>query len=194
MNRIEALDWLARNIDEWHVYDEAIGYSGYKFTETEWLRRRSELQGKPCWGEVLDLHRWAKWIAQSPLGQWECFEVEPRALESNYWAGNLERRQACVDYSKFKGEVIGDWRDTLESRPIPDVCDKESYDEVNNPTHYDLFPGQQSIDIIKAALTPEEWAGFLKGNIIKYRLRAGKKGPAEKCLAKADWYQSKLWE
>lgn len=67
------------------------------------------------------------------------------------------------------------------------------HDEVNNPAHYDLFPGQQSIDVIKAALTDEEWRGFLKGNMLKYRLRAGHKGPAEKCLAKADWYRAKLW-
>lgn len=68
-----------------------------------------------------------------------------------------------------------------------------SHDEVNNPKHYDLFPGKKSIDVIKAALTDEEWRGFLKGNVLKYRLRAGEKGPAEKCLAKADWYKAKLW-
>ena len=67
------------------------------------------------------------------------------------------------------------------------------HDEVNNPKHYDLFPGYQSIDIIRAALSPEEWQGFLKGNVIKYRLRAGEKGPAEKCLAKANWYRDRLW-
>ena len=67
------------------------------------------------------------------------------------------------------------------------------HDEVNNPKHYDLFPGHQSIDVIKDALTDEEWRGFLKGNVLKYRLRAGEKGPADKCLAKANWYSDKLW-
>jgi len=69
-----------------------------------------------------------------------------------------------------------------------------SHNEVTNPAHYDLFPGQQAIDVIKAALTPEEFAGYLKGNALKYRLRAGQKGPAEKCLAKAEWYRRRLIE
>lgn len=69
-----------------------------------------------------------------------------------------------------------------------------SHDPVNNPSHYDLFPGQQSIDIIRAALTPEEFAGFCKGNALKYRLRAGEKGDATEDLAKANWYRDRLWE
>jgi len=71
---------------------------------------------------------------------------------------------------------------------------KQTHDEVNNPKHYDLFPDQQAIDIIQASLTEEEFAGYCKGNALKYRLRAGSKGDALKCIAKADWYQSKLWE
>lgn len=71
---------------------------------------------------------------------------------------------------------------------------KQTHDEVNNPKHYDLFPNQQAIDIIQASLTAEEFAGYCKGNALKYRLRAGSKGDALKCIAKADWYQNKLWE
>lgn len=69
-----------------------------------------------------------------------------------------------------------------------------THDEIQNPAHYDLFPGQQAIDVIKAALTPEEFRGYCKGNALKYRLRAGEKGPAEKCLAKANWYRDRLLE
>lgn len=70
-----------------------------------------------------------------------------------------------------------------------------SHDEINNPKHYDLFPdGMQAIDVIEAALTPEEFAGYLKGNFLKYRLRAGEKGPAEKCIGKAEWYRERLHE
>ncbi len=69
-----------------------------------------------------------------------------------------------------------------------------THDPVNNPKHYDLFPGKQSIDVIQAALTPEEFAGFCKGNALKYRLRAGEKGDAAQDLAKANWYRDRLWE
>lgn len=67
-------------------------------------------------------------------------------------------------------------------------------DEINSPSHYMLFPDMEAIDVIRAALTPEEFAGYCKGNALKYRLRAGDKGPAEKCIAKANWYQNKLRE
>lgn len=68
------------------------------------------------------------------------------------------------------------------------------HDDVNNPKHYDLFPNQQVIDVIQASLTEEEFAGYCKGNALKYRLRAGDKGDALKCIAKANWYQNKLRE
>lgn len=70
-----------------------------------------------------------------------------------------------------------------------------SHDEITNPKHYDLFPdGMQAIDVIRAALTPEEFAGYCKGNFLKYRLRAGEKGDPVKCLGKAEWYRAELRE
>lgn len=67
------------------------------------------------------------------------------------------------------------------------------HDEINNPAHYQLFPDTEAIDVIRAALTPEEFIGYLKGSALKYRLRAGDKGPAEKCIGKAHWYQNRLY-
>ena len=67
-------------------------------------------------------------------------------------------------------------------------------DEINSPSHYMLFPDQEAIDMIRAGLSPEEFRGYLKGNVLKYRLRAGEKGPAEKCIAKANWYRRALQE
>lgn len=67
------------------------------------------------------------------------------------------------------------------------------HDPVNNPKHYDLFPNEQSIDLIEKCLTPEEFKGFLKGNCLKYRLRAGNKGDLQQDIDKANWYQDKLW-
>ena len=42
-------------------------------------------------------------------------------------------------------------------------------DMVNSPSHYQL-DGFEAIDIIKAALTPEEYRGYLKGNALKYKI------------------------
>lgn len=65
-------------------------------------------------------------------------------------------------------------------------------DPVNNPKHYQIFPDTQVWDIISRSLTDEELIGYCKGNILKYKLRAGDKGYAEKDLEKAKWYQKRL--
>ena len=38
----------------------------------------------------------------------------------------------------------------------------------------------------------EEYKGYLKGNIIKYRERAGRKGDAETDHAKARWHYERI--
>ena len=60
--------------------------------------------------------------------------------------------------------------------------------------YYELWPGAEAIDIMAAALTPEEFKGYLKGNILKYKLRAGDKPcqSIEKDLGKARHYKSLL--
>lgn len=62
-----------------------------------------------------------------------------------------------------------------------------------NPGHYKLH-GVECIDVIRAALTPEEFRGFLKGNVIKYNFRAGHKGRASVDYGKSEWYQHALRE
>lgn len=59
-------------------------------------------------------------------------------------------------------------------------------DTVFNPKHY-MQGSHECIDEIEAMLTPDEFKGFLKGNIIKYRYRANLKNGKED-LAKADNY------
>ena len=63
-------------------------------------------------------------------------------------------------------------------------------DPVNSPPHY-TQGGIECIDAIKAALTPEEYRGYCKGNIIKYIWRERHKGQDES-VAKAVWYAKRL--
>lgn len=58
-------------------------------------------------------------------------------------------------------------------------------------THYKDMP-LQPWDVMEAVLTPEEFRGFLKGNIIKYALRQGKKDSDD--AGKAKHYREKLKE
>lgn len=67
---------------------------------------------------------------------------------------------------------------------------KTKPDLVNNPPHYTVG-GIETIDYIKAKLTPEEFIGYLKGNVIKYTSRAGKKDDVIQDLEKAQWYMNR---
>ena len=49
-------------------------------------------------------------------------------------------------------------------------------------------------DVMQEVLTKEEFIGFLKGNAIKYEMRAGKKPGATDDAAKAAHYKAKLAE
>ena len=66
-------------------------------------------------------------------------------------------------------------------------------DLVNKPSHYDIG-GIETIDIIKSMLTEEEYKGYLKGNILKYRERAEHKECTEQDYAKAKKYYEWLEE
>jgi hypothetical protein len=51
----------------------------------------------------------------------------------------------------------------------------------------------QPWEVMESVLTPEEFVGFLKGNVIKYAMRAGRK-PDTDDAAKAIHYAKKLAE
>lgn len=56
-----------------------------------------------------------------------------------------------------------------------------------NPSHY--RQGEvECIDAIASALSPAEFRGYLRGQIIKYTWRLGLKGSAEVDTEKALWY------
>ena len=129
------LDWLARNVHNWpaghqgwcYVISNRDGTKGVatsligqvdcpwvRIEKQEWLTRRVELQNKPGWA---DFGESAKFMAQDSDGAWMAFEIEPTAKSHVWsamrgWCGYArEGRDRC------RGEVLGDWRDTLEKRP-----------------------------------------------------------------------------
>jgi hypothetical protein len=52
----------------------------------------------------------------------------------------------------------------------------------------------EPIEYMAANFSDDEYRGFLKGNILKYISRAGKKGPAVEDLRKAEQYMQWLVE
>lgn len=73
-----------------------------------------------------------------------------------------------------------------------DIGSGSEDDGVRKPSHYQVFEGVESIEIIARSMTVSEFRGFCLGNVLKYRLRAGKKSELatmEKDLKKAAFYQ-----
>lgn len=82
--------------------------------------------------------------------------------------------------------------DKPEVTPTDDQPSTKSIDDVRKPSHYQVFDGVESIEIIARSMTVSEFRGFCMGNVLKYRLRAGKKSELatmEKDLNKAAFYQ-----
>jgi hypothetical protein len=64
------------------------------------------------------------------------------------------------------------------------------HDPIEAPAHY--RQGEvECIDAIRAALGPDGFVAFCRGNVIKYTWRAGRKGNPAECLGKARWYAAR---
>ena len=59
-------------------------------------------------------------------------------------------------------------------------------ENVSHPKHY-THGGIEVIDIMETQLSPEEYRGYIKGQVIKYITREAYKNGDED-LAKAQWY------
>lgn len=78
-----------------------------------------------------------------------------------------------------------------EVTPTDDQPSAESIEGVTKPSHYMLFDDIEAIEVIARSMTREQFKGYCFGNILKYRLRAGKKSELaylEKDMAKANFY------
>ena len=72
------------------------------------------------------------------------------------------------------------------------MADIVKQDMVHHPKHYGGADNPfETIKVLEAWLTPEEFVGFLKGNSIKYQSRHRQKGGFED-LEKSKWYQDYL--
>ena len=123
----EDLKWLAENVHEWNlrgklkicahkrldgsffvsrVYPD--DFEGY--TRAQWQAARDELSGKPKEWE-------GAWLFQDRYGFWHSFDD----TETPVLYGDSPEKNYCTRKGFFKdygrGEVLGDWRDTLERRP-----------------------------------------------------------------------------
>ena len=78
-----------------------------------------------------------------------------------------------------------------------ELLSNEVIDRVNSPPHYKLNGLDiESVDVIRAVLTAEEFRGWCKGNAIKYLMRLGKKDKeiqdAKKSIKFLEWLVKEL--
>ncbi len=112
---------------------------------------------------------------------------EDKKLGAFYYVAYADMEQ-CTNtipqVKPFVGDVTLDSKGNYHTKDASAPA-TEHYDE-----HYASMIGLEPIELMQLVLTYDEFIGFLKGNIIKYTLRAGKKQgeAAEKDVAKANRY------
>ena len=88
-------------------------------------------------------------------------------------------------------DILDNWQPpTIPPTPEPAITFVQP-DPINHPAHY-THGGIETIDFIQAKLTPEEFRGYLKGNILKYGSRLGHKDNDMQDAGKLNWYTNKL--
>ena len=95
----------------------------------------------------------------------------------------------CMDCKNYTCDFSG--VKYLHAEPCKNYKSPKEFN-TDHPHHYTVGD-IECIDAIESALTPEEFDGFCKGNIIKYVWRENHKGGRED-LEKAVWYLKRLIE
>jgi len=125
-------------------------------------------------------------IDPADLNEVECAERAARMIDE--LLGDIPKREAELRNSKALIEKLEHLLQSArnESDHLRAHAHQADVDMVNHPPHYQ---GKvECIDAIEAALGPEGFAAYCRGNAIKYSFRAGRKGPCAEDLAKAQWY------
>lgn len=115
-------------------------------------------------------------------------EIENCELKFNEYIdepSRLDLEEAVKDYYQYY--INCNNHALAVEQKLKKTCELD--DMVNNPKHYKLKGlDVESVDVIKATLSDDEYRGWCKGNAMKYLFRAGKKDDEEQDLAKCDVY------
>ena len=101
----------------------------------------------------------------------------------------LREFAANIDLPNEKGDPVNE--PTNEEGDLVNAPTNEEGDLVNAPSHYKAG-GVECIELLRQNLTPEQYKGFLLGNVQKYIFRCQAKGCEEQDLRKAEWYLRRL--
>lgn len=90
---------------------------------------------------------------------------------------------------KDESNQIKRWFNESDKRDDSTV---ERMEDAINPSHYKVEGLPEAIDIMNHLMTPEQFEGFLWGNIMKYAYRFGRKGDKGETAGKIAWYANQL--
>jgi len=103
------------------------------------------------------------------------FDIALNAIQEAFAAKAAARQQQKENEMIDDKSDDGSWAEAL------------AFKDAVNPDHY-KSGGIETIDFIQAKLSPEEFAGYCRGNMLKYLSRLGHKDEAAQEMRKAIWY------
>jgi hypothetical protein len=161
--------------DETRRAQEALQKSN-KALEAGWQQEETKADKKPNY-----------WVGDTPKSEFEK-EFEKLAAETDarkaLWLAGIKNAE---------DKDWGHWNEAGINSASAQDWDAVRPDMVNSPAHY-MQGGIETIDFIEAKLTPEEFRGYLKGNVLKYASRMGNKGSMRLDAGKAAWYSNRIVE
>lgn len=118
----------------------------------------------------------------------ECYEEGSRRMKKEQYQAkksNYEGKTACQNDLEIN---------CTEDNVNVATDENKAVDVVNHPKHYEVWDGLEAKEIVRMLLTEEEYNGWCKGNLIKYRMRAGLKNPQKivEDIEKAEWFKREL--
>lgn len=155
------------------TYMEVVFFYGLNGVVKDILTQHYGDNGMPYWTDKLNLE--ALLIPESALAA--LGKKVPQISHSMYlWRDSFDvvRKNEKVIMEEFH------------------IKKEKKQEDLTNPSYYNVEGASQPIEDMEAIMTPEQFEGFLWGNIIKYSKRFGRKGDKILTLGKIIWYAERL--
>ena len=123
------------------------------------------------------------------------YPVEVKWSDGNYDCFTAQGQFDC-DKEDSESDIVH-IDEVKKEQPFHELGEDEEEDnnkveDAINPSHYKVEGLPEAIDIMNHLMTPEQFEGFLWGNIMKYAYRFGRKGDKGETAGKIAWYANQL--
>lgn len=137
-----------------------------------------------------------KLVTNKPEQRYHLVDKTGKSIWNNNKNGYTSREAVYKSYFQYKTPDIYKAHTLSNINEIIEyLCDRDEKEEeatednISNPKHYKLDGLDiESIDVVKAVLGEEGFINFCLGNILKYAIRAKKKGQFDSDIGKIKTY------